>query len=200
MSRLFRLATEADAQALLAIYAPYTRGTASFEDGPPALEEFAARIRDISAIYPYIVCEVDGEKTTLEDALSRRQFGKIYFQIGINEMGRGTLDGFMEQYAQSVQKFRELQPDAIIYVQGIMRVAKAKSDSDKIFNNQGINERNMRIAELADNQTIFYIDVNDVVCDADGNLRADLTFDNLHLYGSKYGIWVDFLKTKGIAP
>lgn len=145
-------------------------------------------------------CEVDGEKTTLEDALSRRQFGKIYFQIGINEMGRGTLDGFMEQYAQSVQKFRELQPDAIIYVQGIMRVAKAKSDSDKIFNNQGINERNMRIAELADNQTIFYIDVNDVVCDADGNLRADLTFDNLHLYGSKYGIWVDFLKTKGIAP
>ena len=30
-------------------------------------------------------CEVDGEKTTLEDALSRRQFGKIYFQIGINE-------------------------------------------------------------------------------------------------------------------
>ncbi len=35
-------------------------------------------------------CEVDGEKTTLEDALSRRQFGKIYFQIGINEMGRGT--------------------------------------------------------------------------------------------------------------
>ena len=61
MSRLFRLATEADAQALLAIYAPYTRGTASFEDGPPALEEFAARIRDISAVYPYIVCEVDGE-------------------------------------------------------------------------------------------------------------------------------------------
>ena len=61
MSRLFRLATEADAQALLAIYAPYTFGTASFEDGPPALEEFAARIRDISAVYPYIVCEVDGE-------------------------------------------------------------------------------------------------------------------------------------------
>ena len=61
MSRLFRMATEADAQALLAIYAPYTRGTASFEDGPPALEEFAARIRDISAVYPYIVCEVDGE-------------------------------------------------------------------------------------------------------------------------------------------
>lgn len=141
-----------------------------------------------------------GRRPRLRMRFPDGSLAKFYFQIGINEMGRGTLDGFMEQYVQSVQKFRELQPDAIIYVQGIMRVAKAKSDSDKIFNNQGINERNMRIAELADNQTIFYIDVNDVVCDADGNLRADLTFDNLHLYGSKYGIWVDFLKTKGIAP
>lgn len=145
-------------------------------------------------------CEVDGEKMTLEEALKTKQYKKIYFQIGINEMGRGTLDSFMEAYMLSIQKFRELQPDAIIYVQGIMRVTKEKSDEDAIFNNKGINERNDRIADLADGQTIFYIDVNDVVCDEDGNLRDDLTFDNLHLYGSKYGIWVDFLLTKGIEP
>ena len=40
-------------------------------------------------------CEVDGEKVTLEEALKAKKYGKIYFQIGINEMGRGTLDGFM---------------------------------------------------------------------------------------------------------
>lgn len=144
-------------------------------------------------------CDVDGAKVTLEKALSSRQFGKVYFQIGINEMGRGTLDSFMEAYTASVEKFRQLQPDAIIYVQAIMHVAKAKSDTDPIFNNQGLAERNDRIAQLADQKTIFYIDVNEVVCDADGNLKQELTFDNLHLYGSKYDIWVDFLKTKGIA-
>lgn len=145
-------------------------------------------------------CEVDGEKMTLEEALKAKQYKKVYFQIGINEMGRGTLDSFMEAYMLSIQKFRELQPDAIIYVQGIMRVTKEKSDGDAIFNNKGINERNDRIADLADDQTVFYIDVNDVVCDEDGNLRDELTFDNLHLYGSKYDIWVDFLLTKGIEP
>ncbi len=145
-------------------------------------------------------CEVDGEKVTLEEALGQRQFGKVYFQIGINEMGRGNLESFMQQYAMSVQKFRQLQPDAIIYVQGIMRVTKEKSDADKIFNNEGICARNDRIAQLADGQTVFYIDMNDVVCDGQGNLRDDLTFDDLHLLGSKYGIWVDFLKTKGIRP
>lgn len=143
-------------------------------------------------------CEVNGKKMTLEEALSKRQFKKVYFQIGINEMGRGTLESFIQAYRQSVAKFQELQPDAIIYVQGIMRVTKEKSEDDAIFNNQGINARNEQIAKLADNQKIFYIDVNDVVCDEEGNLEETLTFDELHLYGSKYYIWVDFLKTKGI--
>ena len=145
-------------------------------------------------------CEVDGQKVTLEEALKEKQYKKLYFQIGINEMGRGSLESFMEAYQESVKKFHDLQPDAIIYVQGIMRVTKEKSQKDEIFNNQGIKERNERIAELADNRTIFYIDMNEAVCDSMGNLKDDLTFDNIHLYGSKYGIWVDFLKTKGVEP
>lgn len=143
-------------------------------------------------------CEVDGEKMTLYDALSKHQYKKIYFQIGINEMGRGTLDGFMQRYQEAVETFQKLQPDAIIYVQGIMRVTQEKSDTDEIFNNPAIAARNERIAQLADNRTVFYIDMNEVVCDKFGNLKKELTFDNLHLYGSKYDVWVDFLMTKGI--
>ena len=143
-------------------------------------------------------CEVDGVKMSLEEALSTQQFGKVYFQIGINEMGRGDLDSFMVEYAQTVERFKELQPNAIIYVQGIMRVTQKKSESDPIFNNQGIQIRNERIAQLADNRRVFYIDMNEVVCDQYGNLKPELTFDDLHLYGSQYGIWVDFLKSKGI--
>lgn len=145
-------------------------------------------------------CEVDGVKTTLEEALKAKQYKKVYFQIGINEMGRGTIDGFMQEYEQAVKRLEELQPDAVIYVQGIMGVTKKKSDSDAIFNNEGIRLRNERIAQLADNRTVFYIDVNEVVGDEEGNLKEELTFDNLHLYGSKYNIWVDFLKTKGVEP
>ena len=43
-------------------------------------------------------CEVNGKKVTLEEALRAKQYKKVYFQIGINEMGRGTLDGFMDEY------------------------------------------------------------------------------------------------------
>ncbi|HAT89388.1 MAG TPA: acylhydrolase [Roseburia sp.] len=143
-------------------------------------------------------CNVDGKKVTLEEALKAKQYKKVYFQIGINEMGRGTLDGFMDEYQNAVEKFKTLQPDAIIYVQAIMHVTQKKSDSDPIFNNPGIDARNQRIQQLADGVRVFYIDVNEVVCDDQGGLKQELTFDNLHLYGSKYNIWVDFLKTKGI--
>ncbi len=44
----------------------------------------------------------------------------------------------------------------------------------------------------------FYLDMNEVVCDEEGNLKSSLTFDDIHLYGSKYGIWVDYLKENGI--
>ena len=56
-----REVTEADAQELLEIYAPYVKETAiSFEYEVPTLEEFTERIRRISQKYPYLKAEEDG--------------------------------------------------------------------------------------------------------------------------------------------
>lgn len=145
-------------------------------------------------------CNVDDNMVTLSETLSQKHYGKIYFQIGINEMGRGTLDAFIKEYEKAITEFHRLQPDAVIFIQGIMKVSKEKSDSDPIFNNLAISERNKRIEALADNRSIFYIDLNEVVCDEEGNLREDLTADQLHLYASRYDIWVDYLLSRGITP
>jgi phosphinothricin acetyltransferase len=56
-----RLATPADARALLDIYAPYVRDTCvSFEYEVPSVEAFADRIAGTIAAYPYLVCETGG--------------------------------------------------------------------------------------------------------------------------------------------
>ena len=56
-----RRAREADAQALLDIYAPYVTDTpVTFEYEVPSLAEFTGRIRSVSAEYPYLVCEIGG--------------------------------------------------------------------------------------------------------------------------------------------
>jgi len=57
-----RNATPTDAEAILAIYAPYiTDSCISFETEVPAITEFTARIEHVIPNYPYLVCEVDGK-------------------------------------------------------------------------------------------------------------------------------------------
>lgn len=51
-----------DAAALLEIYAPYVTDTAvTFEYEVPSVAEFARRISEVSAKYPYLVAEIDGK-------------------------------------------------------------------------------------------------------------------------------------------
>lgn len=62
MSRwTFRVAQEADAPDLLAIYAPYIATPVTFEEQLPSEEEFARRIREYARDYPYLVCLRDGQ-------------------------------------------------------------------------------------------------------------------------------------------
>ncbi len=136
-------------------------------------------------------------KGTVEEALSENEYGKIYIMSGINELGVGTTENFMEQYTQVVDTIRAAQPQAKIFIQGIMRVTGKKNSSDAIFNNSNINARNNAIATLADNKQIFYIDVNEAVCDEEGNLNAEYTFDQLHLLGKYNDLWKQFLMAHG---
>ncbi len=140
----------------------------------------------------------DGTETTMEEALKERSFGKIYLEIGINEMGTGTVDSFMEAYQEAVNRLRELQPDADLFLCGIMYVRQSKSESDPIFNNPGIRERNDRIAQLADQNTIFYLDINEVTSDETGNLNPDYTWDEVHLLGKYNVLWTEYLSKHGI--
>lgn len=140
----------------------------------------------------------DGSKMSVEKALSERQFGKIYIMLGLNEIGTGTTETFVEKYAEVIGRIRELQPDAIIYIQGIMHVTANKSDHDKYFNNDNINKKNEALSQLADNKTIFYMDMNESVDDENGNLIKELSFDDVHLKASAYMRWYEFLLEHGI--
>lgn len=148
-------------------------------------------------IYKVMEEDFDGQGT-VEEALADNDYGKIYLMVGINELGRGTTEDYMEKYTEVVDRLHELEPEAKIFIQGIMRVSGEKSNKDAIFNNSNINARNNAIATLADNKQIFYIDVNEVVCDEEGNLHGDYTFDQIHLLGAYDELWKQFLLEHGV--
>lgn len=139
-----------------------------------------------------------GEKRTVTEMLQKKKYGKVYLMLGINELGTGTVETFMEKYREVVGEIRKLQPEAVIFLQGIMRVTGTKDEADPIFNNTNINIRNEEIAKLADGRGIFYLDVNPIVCDEAGHLNPEYTVDDIHLKARYYELWKNFLLEHGI--
>lgn len=80
----FRLrpATVADAEELLAIYAPYVTGTAiTFEYDVPSVEEFRGRIENTLGKYPYIVAESEADGSLLGYAYASRFKPRAAYQF-----------------------------------------------------------------------------------------------------------------------
>lgn len=142
--------------------------------------------------------EGSNQKALLEEGLKENTYGKIYIMIGLNEMGIGDLDTFTAAYVDAVNRIREYQPDAIIYIQSIMKVTGKKSKRDKVFKNERIDERNAAISALSDGKTIFYIDVNEPFVDENGDMAAGLSGDGVHLYSKYYPQWTEYLKSHAV--
>lgn len=138
------------------------------------------------------------KKITVEEALKQNSFQKIYLMIGINEMGTGTVETFAAKYQEVVEHLLELQPDAILYIQGIIKVTSERSNQGDYITNEGIEARNEAISRLADNRRIFYLDVNPFICDETGGMVEDYTFDGVHLKAQYIEIWKEFLKSHAI--
>lgn len=135
---------------------------------------------------------------SLEEALTQRSYRKVYISTGVNELGVPNTVSYYQRFRDVVAYIRAMQPDAIIYIEGIMHVSAAKSQSSNMFTNSLIVERNAALATLANGYDIFYIDMNPSVCDEEGNVYADLTGDGIHLYASAYERWHQFLKDNAI--
>lgn len=137
--------------------------------------------------------KTDEGKINIETALTKNQFKKIYIMLGLNEIGTGNEEYFIRAYVDVLHRIEDLQPDAIIYIQGIMHVTEHKSSSDKNCNNAKINLRNKCLSEICDNRRVFYLDMNEAVDDGKGNLNGNLSFDDVHLKASAYELWHEFL-------
>ena len=141
--------------------------------------------------------EIDGKKYTLAEALETHQFAKIYILLGVNELGGGTTEGWIGQYQTLLDLVREKQPDAIIFLQSIFHTTQKKSESS-YFKNEVINERNAALAELADNKTVFFLDLNPIFDDESGALRSDYSGDGVHVRAPYYAQWRDYLYQFGV--
>lgn len=130
-------------------------------------------------------------KITLNNLLESQKYQTIFIMLGINELGY-ELNSITSKYEEVVNLIKNKLPNSDIIILGNLHVTQARSNKDKIFNNERINILNKELSNLVDDKQVFYIDTN-YLFDVDGALDSKKTFDNIHLYGSYYEEWGNWI-------
>ena len=129
----------------------------------------------------------------LSEVLERKQYKKIFLMLGINELGY-PFESIEKKYGEVVEQLKASQGEAVIYLCANLHVTKEQSEKDSIYNNENVNRVNQMIAGLADNERTFYVDVNGLFDDEEGNLSMEYASDGFHVWGRFYTNWADWLQ------
>ncbi len=143
---------------------------------------------------PYI--KLDNKEVTLLQAMETQKFDKVFIMLGFNELGWPNYSVFLEKYSTLINEIKKLQPDAKIYLQSILHVTESHSASEEYENNKRVNLYNKNIRKLADNKTVFYINLNPCFDNKNKALKEDSTTDGIHLKPSYYDTWMRYLVTQ----
>ena len=111
----------------------------------------------------------------------------IVLMLGTNNINRNPNDDIVEGDRLIVEEFKKRQPQAKVLILGIFPRAAA---ADSPFR-ATIKEINGKLAKLADNRQVFYLDIGDKFLTADGTLTTEIMNDGLHPTAKGYQIWAD---------
>ena len=148
----------------------------------------------VDEVYTKAVVTVNGKKTTVMDALAHTSFSKVYIMLGINETGWVYDDVFIEKYGEVIDGIRDINPDAVIYVQSILPVSSEVSATHSYIKNERIHTYNQLLQAMAEEKNVYYVNVAEAVAGSDGSLPADMATDGIHLKKEPCETWLMYLR------
>lgn len=148
----------------------------------------------VSSVFTKATEETAAGKVPMLDALAGMECSKIYIMLGVNELGWVSSQTFRDQYAKVIDRIQADHPDATVAIQSILPVSQAQDDKKTYVNNARIREYNALLEELAEEKGCVYLDIASAVSDETGCLRADWTFDGVHLNTAGCQAWLQYLK------
>ena len=145
-----------------------------------------------SALYTRDVLLWNGTYGTYLDAMAQKQYGKVYIELGINEMG-GSVDVYISRYRAMLDRIRATQPGAEIYIMAITPTSRSKTGTS--FSRERVIMYNQALYQLAADWGCYYLDDFTPLADSEGYLPAADTWDGVHFVVAKYKIWEELIRT-----
>ncbi|MEG2455554.1 MAG: GDSL-type esterase/lipase family protein [Oscillospiraceae bacterium] len=140
----------------------------------------------------------DGQELLALDALKKKTYGKVYLSLGVNELGWNNDQEYHDTYAALVDKIREIEPDALIYLQLIIPVntqRRLDKEGPSYVNNEQIAVYNALITQIAADKKVLLLDPGTALVDETGEPPYDATVDGVHFNKAGYGTWRTYLET-----
>lgn len=141
---------------------------------------------------------IDGTKYTLLEALALEQYGKVYLSLGVNELGYYDDEGFYNSYREAIRAIRALQPNAVIYIQGLIPLNEsviAQSTGRTYLTNEHLRVYNDLMRQAAQEEQVVFLDLYGEFADENGELPAQASKDGVHLRGDWCKQWLAYLQT-----
>lgn len=142
---------------------------------------------------------IGGKKYTLLEALTLEEYGKVYLSLGVNELGYGNDKNYYEKYGEAIDEIRRVQPNAVIYIQGLIplneeQIEEANGNKYKLHNDH-LRVYNDLMRQVAEEKQVAYLDLYTEFVDEDGSLPRGASRDGVHLVKESCQQWLDYLKT-----
>ncbi len=141
---------------------------------------------------------IGGVKYTLMEALALEQYGKVYLSLGVNELGFYDDKGFYESYCRAIDEIRAIQPDAVIYIQGLIPLNEeeiARSSGRTYLTNEHLRVYNDLMRAAAQEKQVAFLDLYSAFADGNGALPAGASRDGVHLNKDSCKQWLTYLQT-----
>lgn len=162
---------------------------------------YATKGLSLANIYTTEVTSRDGLSYPMMEALKYTECSKIYIMLGMNDMGWPEDSIFGEKYGELLDKIKEVQPEATIYVQSVLPLTLAKEQSHPSdFNMARVNNFNAQLRALCGEKQVYYLDVAACMTGPDGYLPDEAANDGVHLTPAYCEKWLAYLQNHVILP
>jgi len=129
---------------------------------------------------------------------------KIFINIGSNDIGFNVPENvFLANYDEILRQIKSKLPTAKVYVMAYYPINAAEdfgeeqSEHNQLYahrSNEQFQAASVQVEQIAKKNGCEFINVNDGLADADGNLRKELTFDGAHMLPNGYEIVLENMK------
>lgn len=174
--------------SLFSVLKPAPGGIVFLGDSITQYAEWDELLSNSKAINRGIGSDTTNGVVSRLDQIVKISPSKVFLMVGINDLTQGvSIQEIEKNYnviLTNLEKFKGIN----IYIQSVLPINTSMAAN--VVSDDKIIELNKRIALLAENHNVKYIDIYNIFA-SNGQMPDEYTVDGVHLTGIAYTLWRD---------